>query len=100
MPKATDAEARAYLHNTDPTVDIYSGSKLCRAKYCWIFLRKHASTTAEKAHTLENLERRRQYWKEPYPLGMVGVDIDKCIDIDKALFKLEAAYKNYGYAVR
>jgi CRISPR/Cas system CMR-associated protein Cmr1 (group 7 of RAMP superfamily) len=73
---------------------------LFRAKILLDISRKRASTTAEKAHTLENLERRRKYWKEPYPLGMVGVDIDKVIDIDKASFKLEATNRNFGYIVR
>ena len=100
MPKATYAEARAYLHNTDPSVDVYSDSQLCRAKILLDISRKRASTTADKAHTLENLERRRQYWKEPYPLGMVAVDIDKLIDIDEAAFKLEATNRDFGYAVR
>jgi hypothetical protein len=33
-------------------------------------------------------------------LGMVGVDIDKLIDIDEASFKLEATNRHLGYAVR
>ena len=99
-PKATYAECRAYLHNTDPNVDVYSDSQIFRAKTLLNITRKRASTTAVKAYSLRNLTLRHMYWNEQFPRGMVGVGINDIIDVDETGFKLESSNRGYGYAIR
>ena len=63
MPKATYAEARAYLHNTDPTVNVYSVLNCVQQKYCWIFhtsvlLPKQKSTHFGESRTTTSVPER------------------------------------------
>ena len=90
-PKAYIDEVRAYVHNRNPANPPYSRSQIHRAETRLGIWLKVGSTTSDMAYTPINLEKRRQYWRR-----MVGVKAENVIDIDEAMFKLQAQNRSRG----
>ncbi|EJK47066.1 hypothetical protein THAOC_34243 [Thalassiosira oceanica] len=95
-PKAYIDEVRAYVHNRNPTNKPYSKSQIYRAEERLGLTRKAGSTTSTKAYLPINLQKRRQYWNEPYPLGIRGVCTSDVIDLDEARFTLTSQNRKRG----
>jgi hypothetical protein len=99
-PKATIDEVRAYLYNIDPNVEPYSQSQIHRAETLLDLFRKRASTTSFKAYSPINLQKRRMYWTQQYPLGMVNIDPRDIIDFDQCALFAETTDRPFGKCVR
>ena len=98
-PKAYIDEVRAYVHNRNPANKPYSKSQIHRAETRLGLTRKTGSTTSTKAYLAINLQKRRQYWNEPYPLGIRGVCTNDVIDLDEARFTLVSMNRKRGKTV-
>lgn len=98
-PKAYIDEVRAYVHNRNPANKPYSKSQIHRAETRLGLTRKTGSTTSTKAYLPINLQKRRQYWNEPYPLGIRGVCTNDVIDLDEARFTLVSMNRKRGKTV-
>ena len=99
-PKAYIDDVRAYLHNRNPANLPYSRSQIYRAEERLGLSRKVASTTSDMAYTPLNLFKRRNYWRESYPRGIFGEDIEDMIDLDEMAVKLESQNRGRGKVVR
>lgn len=99
-PKATIAEAIAYISNRNPLIQPYCDSQIHRAEERLGLSRKVGSTTSEEAYRPDCLRKRKRYWSMPYPNGINGEDTDYMIDIDEACFKLESQNRARGKVTR
>lgn len=95
-PKAYLAEVKAYIHNRNPNNLPYSDSQIHRAELRLGLFMKVASTTSDCAYLPINLQKRDDYWNEPYPMGIAGEDTRDIIDIDECCLKLEKVNRKYG----
>ena len=99
-PKAYIDEVRAYINNRNPTQRPYSRSQVVRAEHRLGLWLKVGSTTSNEAYRPANVERRRAYWAEDYPVGMNDQDTSSVICIDEAGFKLESQDRHRGKATK
>jgi hypothetical protein len=99
-PKAYICKVKAYVNNMNPDNQPYSGSQISRAEQRLGLWLKVGSTTSDQAYCPINLLKRRNYWREAYPLGVRGEDTDYIIDIDEAKFKLESQDHKRGKVTR
>jgi hypothetical protein len=74
----------------NPDDQPYSDSQISRAEQRSGLWLKVGSTTSDQAYHPINLLKRRNYWREAYPLGVRREDTVYIIDIDEAKFKLES----------
>lgn len=58
------------------------------------------SSTAEFAYTPLNRLKCYNYWNQPFPHGILVVDLRCIIDIDEAQFKLESQDRKRGVVVK
>ena len=95
-PKAYLHEIRAYIHNRNQTVMPYSDAQIHRAEQRLGIFTKVASSTSNEAYRPINLNRRADYWREAYPLGVNDQDTKYMIDIDEAGFRLNDKDRKRG----
>ena len=98
-PKAYIDEARAFVNSRNPSNTPYSRSQIYRAEERLGLTRKVGSTTSELAFTPINLQKRRNYWTAPYPLGIEGESTSDVIDLDEARFTLTSTNRKRGKQV-
>ena len=99
-PKAYIDEVRAYINNRNPAQRPYSPSQDVQAEQPLGLWLKVGSTTSNEAYRPANLQKRRAYWEEDYPVGVADQDTSSMIDIDKAGFKLESQDRKQGKATK
>lgn len=99
-PDAKLCEVKAYIHNKNPNKLPYSDSQIYRAETRIGLTRKVASTTSDYAYRPINLQKRDDYWNQPYPLGIAGEETRDIIDIDECCLKLESVNRRYGKVSR
>jgi hypothetical protein len=99
-PKVCICKVKAYVNNMNPDNQPYSDSQTSRAEQRLGLWLKVCSTTFDQAYCPINLLKRRNYWREAYPLGVQGEDTDYIIDIDEAKFKLESQDRKRGKVIR
>jgi hypothetical protein len=99
-PKAYICKVKAYVNNMNPDNQPYSDSQISRAEQRLGLWFKVGSMTSDQAYCPINLLKRRNYWREVYPLGVRGEDTDYIIDIDEAKFKLESQDCKRGKVTR
>ncbi len=97
-PDATLEECKAFLYcNTNGNME-FSRWTIARALKSINYTRKKASTVATQAFTEVNLQRRYNYWNQPFPYGIVGTPRRRIIDTDECGFHLSDCNRKYGYA--
>ena len=102
FPKALLAEVAAFLWNAwgrfqNPPV-LRSLPDISKAEKRLGFTRKRGATTAYQAHLWRNKQRRKAFWRRPWPHGIADVAAADMIDVDEAGVYLETADRRYGKA--
>lgn len=92
VPKATQAEIRAFLWNSHGRVQevhrLISNSQITRVEQHLELTRKRAATTARgKRRSHESLFKRRRFWNFSYPYGIADIAAEDMIDLDEARIK-------------
>ena len=97
-PKCNADEMRAFLYRSVIPRVVFSRSDIYLAEKNLNIVRKKASTTAFQALLPANIQRRRQFWTLPPPVGVQGVDRMRLIDCDECAFYLQICNRPYGKA--
>lgn len=97
-PKCNADEMRAFLYRSVIPRVLFSRSEIYLAEKNLNIVRKRGSTTAFQAMLPGNIQRRRQFWTMPPPVGVHGVDRMRLIDCDECAFYLQICNRPYGKA--
>jgi len=98
-PNAEAEEVAAFIAQNSANPVLYSRQDISRREIELGLTRKKGSTTAFQALTPYNLERRRQFWNSPFPIGVRGVPRQDLFDIDEAGLWLEKKNRAYGKSI-
>mgnify|MGYP005989903849 CR=1 FL=1 len=100
FPRATADEIRRYLWENSPDPVLFSRKDICVKEKQLGFTTKRASIMARQAFREDVIARREVFWTEPLPLGALGVDIARFIDIDEMKLNLQSTNRRYGKSLR
>ncbi len=79
---------------------IYSRQAICKRLKELNVSRKRASIETYAAYSDFNLMKAFWFWNEPIPLGIVGVQRYRMLDIDECHFTLKSIQTKYGFAAK
>jgi hypothetical protein len=88
----------AFIANKTDNAKIFNEIAISRALRKLGYMAKITTTVAYQAFTTRNLIRCRQFWNEPWPVGIHGTPRQQIINVDKFGLHLNAANKKYGSA--
>jgi hypothetical protein len=101
FPKATAAEANAFLYNSNfgnVNFRFYSASQISEAERDIGLTRKKGSTTAYQALLPVNRLKRWVFWNMPYPYGIANIRRQDLIDLDECGVEVQSADRGWGKA--
>jgi hypothetical protein len=95
-PQSTLYECIAFIANETEDARIFSQDDVSKALVKLGYTMKVTSTVAYQAFTQQNLDRRRLFWTQPWPVGIHGIPRRQLIDADEFGMHLNAANRKYG----
>jgi hypothetical protein len=95
-PDATAHDYAAFIYNNGG--GLYSQQDINSRLKALEISRKKASLEAYDAFSDRNMLRAELFWSQPPPLGVVGVERRRLIDVDECGIALEKCNSKYGYS--